>query len=187
MRAKPLRMLLPLLLIHIVGCAPDEIADNDPRMAPFEGKWRFDSQATLAEMEARGVEAETVRKLRELYKKHTDLFQHPDITITGLEIVGDGLLSSEYRLFALHKHDEILCAKAWYHEDRHDPGDMNKCFIQLEIIDSKLKMTLKHHDGWPEMNDPDLSLPIDSDAETCRNSQEIKNSPKEWEVNIFVR
>jgi len=64
------------------------------------------------------------------------------------------LLGGEYDLFALHQHDQIVCGKAWHHEDPGDPGDMSKAWVRLESVEYELHLHVKMGDS-PDLADPD--------------------------------
>jgi len=148
------------------------------------GRWEFDAENTFALMEQRIDNRDAIRISRQFHTQATPLHQH--LIISGTTLTGDGVPSEEYRLFALHQHGDVLCGKAWHHEDRHDPGDMSKCFIQLKLVDSKLKLTVNQLDGLPDLDDPDLHSPAPiGDPNGCEASDQIDSEPNKWAVYFF--
>jgi hypothetical protein len=98
------------------------------------------------------------------------------------------VLSEEYRLFAIHQHGPIVCAKAWYHEDRHDPGDMSKCWVRLERVGDEFHFHVKFQDDSADIEkDPDLtSMPTLVNVKDCEVAGD-KPESKEWTTFVFVR
>ena len=94
---------------------------------------------------------------------------HADMSINGNVAVLKGSPEGEYFFFAVHPHGQWLCGKAWHHEDRHDPGDMTKCYVRLELKDQDLHLSVRMEDS-DNPNDPDLTkLPAAAgSAGTCR-------------------
>ncbi|HUG66418.1 MAG TPA: hypothetical protein VMM76_01625 [Pirellulaceae bacterium] len=166
-----------------VGCNTATPVTDD-RIAPFAGRWEFDAEGTFALMEERIDNPDAIRISRQFHTNVSPL--HQNLVISGTTLTGDGVPACEYQLFALHQHGDVLCGKAWHHEDRYDPGDMSKCFIQLEVVESKLKLTVNQLDGLPDLDDPDLHSPTpSSDADGCRTPALIGEEPKEWAVYCF--
>jgi hypothetical protein len=184
-------------------------------LEPFQGTWQFDQERTLAHMQAAGVPEEQVARIRDSYRalaaEETDPDSqrklrslgidpkefrewagqmHQNLTFDGHVATGDGLVSCEYRLFAVHEHDRYVCAKAWHHEDRFDPGDMSKCYVRLAVVGEELHLQVKMQEGWPADDDPDLrgTPPVvagprfrcDADAPTGKHWTE-------WAAYVFVR
>ncbi len=113
---------------------------------------------------------------------------HADLSVSGDTFVGHGFLSEEYRLFAIHQHGEIVCAKAWFHEDRHDPGDMSKCWVRLERVGDEFHFHVKSQDDSADIEkDPDLtSMPTLVSAKSCEVAGD-KFESTEWTTYVFVR
>ena len=171
------------LAFFAVGCDTEKPA-TDVAHTPFAGQWDFDADSTFALMEERIDNPDAIRISRQFHENVMPL--HQNLSIAGTTLTGDGFPPSEYQLFALHKHGDVLCGKAWHHEDRHDPGDMSKCLVQLEIVDSKLKLTVYQFDGLPDLDDPELySSPASSDADGCQTSESIESEPNEWAIYFF--
>ena len=114
---------------------------------------------------------------------------HPDLTIKGNVAVGNGLLSSEYRFFAMHKHDSTVCGKAWHHEDRNDPGDMSKCYVRLRIVGGDLHLEVNMLEGLPDLKDPDLlsNPPVEVDPSKCDAGSAAARKPGDWATYVFSR
>lgn len=153
-------------------------------MLPFAGAWQFDTEQTLAAQEAAGVSEEQIAQMRSILENPQFALLHPDLTFDGPVATGAGLLSCEYRFFGMHTHDGKLCGMAWHHEDRHDPGDMSKCYIRLSIVDNNLHMEVKMLEGLPNLNDPDLVEPsLTGDVANCQ----AEKIPGTWMLCVFTR
>lgn len=163
---------------------------NSRLLSPFAGAWRFDLEKTLAAQKDGGAGEEELASIRKLYADNPQLgAMHADLTITGNEAVGaDGC---EYRLFAMHEHDGIICGKAWHHEDRFDPGDMSKCYVRLKTKDNLLYLEVKMKDGLPDLNDPDLvseSPPAEGGSPaSCDAESPSGNDWSGWTTYVFTR
>jgi hypothetical protein len=184
-------------------------------LEPFQGKWQFDQERTLARWEAEGMSEEEIAQVRALYQKLAETEvpaeaqkmlraagvdpnqlaesigrMHPDLTFDGHVAVGDGFPAAEYRLFAVHEHDGHVCAKAWHHEDRHDPGDMSKCCAKLAIEGEELHLRVRMQESFPADGDPDLRerLPILAGPDyVCDADDPAGESWSEWTTYVFVR
>jgi hypothetical protein len=181
-------------------------------LEPFQGKWQFDKEQTLAEWRRQGMSDEEIDNLRELYRSMakievpTGVQQalgaagvdpneavksmgtiHPDLTVQGHVAISDGFVSSEYRLFGIHQHDQYLCGKAWHHEDRFDYGDMSKCYVKLAIEGDEFHLQVMMQDGWPENDDPDLreETPILAAPDSACDAD--APAPSDWTTYVFVR
>lgn len=163
---------------------------------PFQGHWKCDREKTYALWKKQGKQAaveaqQTAEAELRASPQAKDLvgmikFPHPDITITGNVIRGDGLLGGEYDLFALHQHDQVVCGKAWHHEDPGDPGDMSKAWVRLELVDYELHLHVKMGDS-PDLSDPDITtMPLLADANTCKTAGE-KVTSEDWSTYVFLR
>jgi hypothetical protein len=89
----------------------------------------------------------------------------------------------------LHQHNQWVCGKAWYHEDRHDPGDMSKCFVRLEIVNADLHFSLRQQDGVLNLNDPDLTnMPITAGSASACTADAAADPPwSPWTTYVFIR
>lgn len=159
-------------------------------LAPLAGTWVLDVENTLGAQKAAGASEEQVAALREFYARSAQFGgMFSEMTIAGNEAVGkDG---SEYRFFAMHPHDGKICGKAWHHEDRHDPGDMSKCYARLKLDGTLLYLEVKMKDGLPDLNDPDLaSSPLPAEggsAATCDADAPAGTDWGEWSTTVFAR
>ena len=196
MRAHSLHALLILASLLLAGCDTNSGSGplGPPRksalMAPFAGKWEFNFEKTLAAQKAAGATDDQITQIRQLYEANPVLGKmHPDLTFDGNVAVGSGLLSSEYDFFSMHQHGSKLCGKAWHHEDRHDPGDMSKCYVRLELVDGDLRMEVNMLEDAPDLNDPDLlsDPPVEGDAAKCEVATKASKKPGDWGTYVFSR
>ena len=199
---------------QVGGSAGDDSA-NVAMLKPFQGKWRFDQQRTLAQWEAEGMGKEELARVRDSYRRLAETEipaqaqealraagvdpnnlaesmgrMHPDLTFEGHVAICNGFPAGEYRLFGIHEHDEYVCGKAWHHEDRFDPGDMSKCYVRLAIEGGNLHLQMRMQDGLPDLSDPDLTdkLPIlAGSASTCDADDPAGKDWSEWTTYVFVR
>jgi hypothetical protein len=160
-------------------------------LSPVAGEWVFDFDKTLTARKMAGASEKDIEKISKLYRDHPELGKmHPDLSIKGNEAIGSEIPASEYRFFSLHKHSEIICGKAWHHEDRHDPGDMSKCYVRLKINDKDLHFEVKMQEELPNETDPDLmSMPaveIDSNAH-CDAETPKGEGWSEWDLYVFTK
>lgn len=185
-----------LVSIAMAGCGSDTASgpfgapSASPLMTPCAGTWTFDLDKTLDAQKAAGVTDERIAQLRKLFADNQSLGKmHPDLTFDGNVAVGAGLLSSEYRFFGMHTHGSKICGKAWHHEDRHDPGDMSKCYVRLEIIEGALRMEVNMQDGLPDLNDSDLQsdLAVEGDLAKCEVDSKAGSKPGGWATYVFTR
>ena len=145
-------------------------------LQPFQGSWKY----SPADSRALGT--------KNFLKQQIKTFDHQDITVQRQFIqFGD---DSEYLLFDLHQHDDLLCGKAWYHESVHDPGDMSKCIIRLQISDGKLVMFLKQQDRLGDINDPDIrrvfrANDFTGSVQTCEFEDPAGKHWLDWNVFVF--
>jgi len=187
-----------------------------PLLARFEGEWKFDEERTFKAWQAAGMSDEALAQARaanaqlreamnseQLAKEIRQLgldpkeFQqahgqmHTDLTFAANAATGAGLVKAEYRFFNLHQHGETICGKAWHHEDKDDPGDMSKCYVQLAIKDGELHMKVRMQDGEVDLEDPDFNDPppivADSAAEKCDAEKPAGSDWDEWTTLVFVR
>ena len=196
MHTNSLSAIVILASIAVVGCGsnsasgPFGASSASPLMTPFTGTWMFEFDKTLDAQKAAGVADEQIVQLRKLFADNPALGKiHPDITFDGNAAVGAGLPSSEYRFFGMHKHGLKICGKAWHHEDRHDPGDMSKCYVRLEIAGGELCMEVNMQDGLPDLNDPDLTSepPAEGDVAKCDVDTKAGDKPGDWAMYVFTR
>ena len=116
---------------------------------------------------------------------------HQDIAIDGHRATGSGVPSVQYDFFALHPHNETVCGKAWHHEDRHDPGDMSKCFVKLALVDGALHLKVRMKDGLPDLDDPDLvdnpPIALPEGESACEADTAPAHNWGDWIIHAFVR
>lgn len=173
-----------------LGAGPFGSAKETPLLAPFAGNWSLDFEKTLTARAADGAtpgEIDQMRKLRNV-PQLAELGAH--LTIENDIALGDPFPFSEYRFFNLHKHGEMVCGKAWHHEDRFDPGDMSKCYVRLTLIDADLKFDVRMLDGLPDSNDPDLlntPPPEGGSAEGCDADSPPGADWSDWTTHVFTR
>jgi hypothetical protein len=183
-----------LALLLLSGCGnrsgpvhgPFGPAVSSRLLAPFQGAWRLDADKTLEARKAAGANNDEIARLRKMHEGRQRLHLGAALTIVDNEALGSPFPSSEYRFFHLHRHGDKVCGKAWHHEDRFDPGDVSKCYVQLEIVEECLHFRSCVIEGLPNPNDPELisPLPVEMDlAEKC--AAEEGKAWTEWMV--FVR
>ena len=186
-------IILPLaLLVLHVGCdrpGGGGTAANAPvnsPLQPFEGSWQFDPDKTLALWQGQGVSAADLAQVRALGKV---IPLHPDMVLRGTSAQLSGPIEGEYSFFAMHPHNQWVCGKAWHHEDRHDPGDMSKCYARLELRDNQLHLSVRVQQSSPALNDPDLtSMPLTGGSVASCDADAAPNPPWDpWMTYIFQR
>jgi hypothetical protein len=173
------------------GNGPFGPPHNSKLLSPFAGEWVFDFDKTIAAQKAAGASEKDIEGIRKLYGDHPELGKlHPDLSIAGNEAIGSEIPASEYRFFSVHQHGDKICGKAWFHEDRHDPGDMSKCYVRLKIKDNDLYFEVKMQEELPNVTDPDLmstpAVEIDSDA-NCDAETPKGNGWSKWTLYIFTK
>jgi hypothetical protein len=154
-------------------------------LQPFQGEWKLSLSKTLANWQANGMSADEIAQARKL---GATIPIHPDMLIEGTAaILHPGVVEGSYDFFALHAHPNFVCGKAWHHEDRNDPGDMEKDLVRLELRDKDLHLSLRAPQDSLSLNDPDLTnTPVTAgSAETCDadNVPESKWFP--WQTFVF--
>lgn len=178
------RMIPILACLVVAGCGPFQDAVKVPFMKPIEGRWSFDRKASL---DANGI-ADT--------DNLAPLYEHEDLEFRGNMAVGDGRISSEYRFFALHQHGDLICGKAWHHEDRFDPGDMSKCHVRLQVKSGKLVLQVYSNDDGFITDDPDFKALeqagsfdpfVTAPADQCDSPAIEGDAAAEWGTYVFVR
>jgi len=86
----------------------------------------------------------------------------------------------------VHRHDHVVCGKAWHHEDPGDPGAMSKAWVRLELVEYELHLHAKRGDS-PDLSDPDITtMPLLADANSCKAAAE-KVTSEEWTTYVFLR
>ena len=186
-----------------------------PLLDPFQGRWKFDFERTMAVWKAQGVADRRIKSVRDFAEKNRtmeippdvarllksegrdpqewrDEFTrlHSDLSIDGHVATGEGLLSEEYRFFGLHAHDGVVCGKAWHHEDRFDPGDMSKCYVRFRKTSDELHLDVFFGEESIEPDDPDLvGLPplVLGPGGKCEAPQPRGSDVDEWTTYVFVR
>jgi hypothetical protein len=152
-----------------------------PLLSPIQGRWVFDAKQTQA---ANG------------WPQPGDNL--PDLSIAhNVAVGGDG---SEYWFFGLHEHDGVICGKAWYHEDRNDPGDMWKCHVRIECSGDRLVLHDFNRDDVDTTADPDFiamwdmsmkrqtMMPlVNAPANQCDAPPPAGEDGYEWYKYVFVR
>lgn len=173
------------------GDGPFGAATEIPLLTPFAGDWVFDFERTLDERKAAGDSDEDLEKIRKLYADNPLFGQmHPDMSIAGDVAICSGMPPAEYRFFGIHEHDGKVCGKAWHHEDRHDPGDMSKCYVRLANNDGRLYFSVRMQDGLLDLNDPDLlaAAPVAvGSVESCDADAPPGGDWSEWTTFVFHR
>jgi hypothetical protein len=161
---------------------------NVPILVPFRGNWKFNLSKTLAYWKSKGVPAAEIAQAQKIAKSFG---LHPDITMGGDLAILHGPMSMEgqYQFYALHPHGQVVCGKAWHHEDRHDPGDMDKELIRVELRDNDLYLSLRSNDDAADPNDPEVvTMPILSgSAATCTADAEKDPPWSPWRTYVFDR
>jgi hypothetical protein len=158
-------------------------------MQPFQGAWKFDLQKTLAQWKADGVPAKEIAGAKRMAQGFP---LHQDMTIQGdaavLSAAGRGA-EGEYAFFALHPHNAWTCGKAWHHEDRHDPGDMSKCYARLRLQDTDLHLALRIDANPPNPGDPDIANqpPAAGSSTTCGADAATDPPWSAWRTYVFVK
>ena len=178
-------MLLIAFILSGCGKNPSGPA-NTPLLTPLQGSWAFDINKTLTLWQAQGKPANQIAMIRSM----NAMFPiHPDMRIKDNTAVLNGVTEGEYYFFALHQHNPWTCGKAWHHEDRHDPGDMSKCYVRLEIKNADLHLSLRILEDPINLNDPDLTnMPITAgNANTCIADSEPDPPWSAWETYIFTK
>ena len=182
------------LLLLLIGCKPAGGGAAAPSAAsailnPFQGDWRFSLAKTLAQWQADGVPATEIAQAKALAASFP---LHPDISISGARAILKATpafpLEGSYDFFALHPHNAWpACGKAWRHEDRHDPGDMDKWCVRLRLLNGDLHMPLRGDENPPVMNDPDIVTmpPLAGTATTC-GADALPTPPwSAWRTYVF--
>jgi hypothetical protein len=167
-------------------------------LAPFAGTWAFDFDKTVDAQRAAGVTKEEIERLRKMYAQDPQFRKlYADLVITGNQAVGSGIPSEEYDFFAIHQHGNKVCSKAWHHEDRHDPGDMTKCYVRMAKVENQLQLEVRTLGRSPDPSDPDMaallaqnpsSPPVDLDTSAkCDADKPAAGEWTPWTISVFKR
>lgn len=184
-------------------------------LEPFQGEWVFDQERTLAQWQFEGMSDEALADVREQLQKLANIEMpaetrqtmraagidpddalqslgrlHPDLTFQGHVATCAGVPSAEYRLFHVHDHQPYVCAKAWHHEDRFDPGDMSKCYVKLAIMDDAFHLRVRTQEGLPTELDPDLLMDppiLQEPGSPCDAESPSGMDWSDWTTYVFTR
>jgi hypothetical protein len=171
--------------------SPLENARPSVILAPYAGRWLFDFEKTAAALLASGAPKAEIERMRTMYAQNPKLRKlHGDMVVSGNQAVCSGMPSAQYDFFAMHDHGGKACGKAWHHEDRHDPGDMSKCYARLAIVDNRLELRVRMAEDSPQLDDPELesSPRVDLDsAAHCDADQPARGTWTPWIVYVFTR
>jgi hypothetical protein len=153
-------------------------AMESPLLEPYKGRWRLDLKLTG---DPRVDQASG--PLIAMPAVETD------IVIKGQFITELTVPEGQYRLFAAHSHDGWICARAWYHEDRHDDGDMSKCHVQMRLDGPDLHFQVRHAGRGVEFTDPDFaSNPpvIGLDQSQCSLANDVDYDWQPWLSYVYT-
>jgi hypothetical protein len=202
---------LPLILLAIVALGCDQSAStstsapassasggaspaggstaaNVPILAPFKGNWNYNDAKTMAYWKAAKIpaaEIAAVQKMKQLAAAHPNMALGGDLAI----LHGPGPMEGQYQFYALHAHPQFICGKAWHHEDRHDPGDMDKYLVRLELKDTDLYLSIRAHQDAADPSDPEIvTMPVlGGSLSTCTADAEKDPPWSAWRTYIFDR
>jgi hypothetical protein len=192
-------LTLALALAILPGCRGDDPDDSPggpseptPLLAPFQGAWQPDPDKSLALALAATRPAPTSSTppaVAPVSPSRSMFATHPEMKLTNNVAVLNGLLWGEYRFFALHSHGDTVCGKAWHHEDRHDPGDMDKYLVRLRRVGGDLHFSYRVCEDSADPNDPDVATtPLTAgSADTCTADTEKDPPWRPWVTIVFVR
>lgn len=188
-----MKYFLLLVLIMCTDCnnsinPAGREADRTPApiLAPFQGKWIVSVSKTLANWQSAGTPADEI----EAAKKMAGAFPlHPDMDLRDNIAVLSSVVEGEYLFFALHQHKQWVCGKAWHHEDRNDPGDMDKYRVRLELQGSDLLLSIRVSEDSADISDRDvLNTPLLADSEaTCDADKLSESNWSPWRTYVFER
>jgi hypothetical protein len=184
------RFVLISLLLTLSGCSKGTEDGGAPAplrmLQPFQGEWQFSQPKTLARWRATGMPANNIKQVEKLAEV---IPIHPGMVVKDNIAVLLGVVEGEYYFFALHPHGRWVCGKAWHHEDRHDPGDMSKCLVRLELRNSDLWLSLRDNEDWTDVSDPDIvDRPLTAgSAESCEADAAATPPCGPWQTFIFER
>jgi hypothetical protein len=182
--------IVSLLVVLLSGCngSPSVEPAQAPvpkLLEPYQGDWRFDPKKTLALWKSEGMSDKEISQVVAMSRTFPI---HPDMTIASNLGVLAGSPEGEYFFFELHEHDRWVCGKAWHHEDRHDPGDMSKCYARLAVTDLELRLSLRRTER-DDPNDPDVThmRVTHGSLSDCRADSAPAPTWGPWTTYIFVR
>jgi len=198
-------MLIPALIILLMGCdqsskssttsattatasdtpAGGSTSINVPILAPFKGKWNYNHAKTMAYWKAIGI---STNEIAEVNKVAAAFPPHPNMTLGGdLAVLHGPATEGQYQFYALHQHPQFVCGKAWHHEDRQDPGDMDKYLVRLELRDGNLYLSIRVNDDAADPNDPEVANAptLGGDAKTCTADSQRDPPWSPWRTYIF--
>jgi hypothetical protein len=153
-------------------------AMESPLLVPYKGRWRLDLKLTGDPRIDK-----TAGPLIAMPATETD------IVINGNFITELTVPEGQYRLFAAHSHDGWICARAWYHEDRHDDGDMSKCHIRMRLDGPDLHFQVRHAGRSVEFTDPDFASnpPVISlDQSQCSLESDMDYDWQPWLSYVYT-
>jgi hypothetical protein len=190
-----MRVLMVCWMVAMVGCGREDAGGKGGGaggaaaagiLKPFQGGWKFSLSKTMGAWRAAGVSANEIAQAQAM----TALMPvHPDMAIRDDVAVLAGKIEGEYAFYALHPHSQFVCGKAWHHEDRHDPGDMDKYLVRLEIRDGDLWMSVRVHDDAADPSDPEVvTRPLLAGSAVGCVADGLKDPPwSAWRVYVFER
>ncbi len=186
------RLLIACVLLVLSSCdrgrgsGSGGTAAVPPILSPFQGDWRFSLPKTIAHWQANGVPQDELAQAQALpgtIPLHPDMKIQSDITLLA------GVVEGSYHFFALHPHNQWVCGKAWHHEDRHDPGDMEKYFVRLELSDADLHLSVRIPEDSADPADPDITnMPVTAgSAANCAADAATTPPWSPWRTYVFER
>lgn len=181
----PLLMSASFLLFG--GCAK---RDQSNLMAKFSGKWVCNNERTDELQMKHGVSKEEIEVGKQYRKEHPEWGKsHEDIVFSDDVASTLGWTASEYKFFHMHKHGDTLCGKAWFHEDRNDPGDMSECRVKLSLVNDELHFQLRTLSGPPNLDDYDAfsEPPFTIDPAVCDAENPKGTVWEPWTYFVFER
>jgi hypothetical protein len=143
-------------------------------LEPFQGEWKFHNRPETGQHSSKVLQGSG----------------GPDLRINGHIITEQTPMGSEFRLFELHEHDGRVCGKAWFHEDPHDPGDMSKVYITMELDDNTLTLRTHYPTESVDINDPDLQHAnpvISKTPSVCPVASMDDGDSEAWDVVNYIR
>ncbi len=178
--------LLLLALALLVGC-DSRTAEIEAVLAPYQGDWQFSLSNTIQRWMADGVPQDQIDVIRESADGRHAL--HPNLRLRRNFAVLPGDGEGSYEFYALHQHAGVLCGKAWHHEDRHDPGDMSKCVVRLELRGAELHLSVRMQVDPPDPSDQEIiHMPLAGGAaESCAVDDLPTSEWSPWETYVFQR
>jgi len=161
-----------------------------PILTPFQGQWHFNQAKTLAQWRAGGVAASEIAEAQAIaaqFPLHEDMRIESDLAILlpSAKVPMEG----SYQFFALHAHPQWVCGKAWHHEDRHDPGDMDKYYVRLAVVKGDLHLSVRIPEDAADPADPDVTTtPLLADSAANCPANAAPTPPwSAWRTYVFDR